>query len=385
MGKGTRSVRGSTRHVNDEAGSVIEPIYQTSLFDFREPEDRPSLHGVVPLKYSREDNPTVYAVESKMAELEHGVDALGTSSGMAAITTLMMSLLSKDSTVLMPLDVYGSTLVLMERLNRFGVRTVITDPGTNNVINSLRNSINVVFIESVSNPLLRVYDVPEIVKASHEAGATVVVDNTLATPIGLTPINHGVDFVIHSATKYLSGHNDVVAGFIVGNDDRIKGVWEWRRFLGTIMEPFTAFLLNRGLKTLHIRMRTHEENAKAVAEFLMNHPKVERVYYPCLNNHETHETAKKLLSNCGGIVSFEVRGGLKEAMAVYKHAKMIIPSVSFGGTESIITHPASTTHAHWSPEDRARAGIKDNLLRLSVGLEDPEDIINDLSQALNYA
>ncbi len=201
----------------------------------------------------------------------------------------------------------------MERLNRFGVRTVITDPGTNNVINSLRNSINVVFIESVSNPLLRVYDVPEIVKASHEAGATVVVDNTLATPIGLTPINHGVDFVIHSATKYLSGHNDVVAGFIVGNDDRIKGVWEWRRFLGTIMEPFTAFLLNRGLKTLHIRMRTHEENAKAVAEFLMNHPKVERVYYPCLNNHETHETAKKLLSNCGGIVSFEVRGGgLKE-------------------------------------------------------------------------
>lgn len=155
VGKGTKSVRGGVRHVNDGIGSVIEPIYQTSLFDYREPEQRPSLHGVVPLKYSREDNPTVHAVESKMAELEHGVDALGTSSGMAAITTLMMSLLSRDSTVLMPLDVYGSTLVLMERLGRFGVKTVITDPGTENVINSLRGGVNVVFIESVSNPLLR--------------------------------------------------------------------------------------------------------------------------------------------------------------------------------------------------------------------------------------
>ncbi|GAB6943835.1 cystathionine gamma-synthase family protein [Vulcanisaeta sp. JCM 14467] len=385
VGKGTKSVRGGVRHVNDGIGSVIEPIYQTSLFDYREPEQRPSLHGVVPLKYSREDNPTVHAVESKMAELEHGVDALGTSSGMAAITTLMMSLLSRDSTVLMPLDVYGSTLVLMERLGRFGVKTVITDPGTENVINSLRGGVNVVFIESVSNPLLRVYDIPEIVKAAREVGAVVVVDNTLATPMGVTPITHGADFVIHSATKYLSGHNDVVAGFIIGGDDRIKGVWEWRRFLGTIMEPFTAFLVDRGLKTLHIRMRTHEENARAVAEFLMGHPKVERVYYPCLDDHETYEVARKLLSNCGGIVSFEVKGGLRGAMAVYKHVRMIIPSVSFGGAESIITHPASTTHAHWSPEDRARAGIKDNLLRLSVGLEDPEDIINDLSQALNYA
>ncbi len=179
VGKGTKSVRGGVRHVNDNMGSIIEPIYQTSLFDYREPERRPSLHGVVPLKYSREDNPTVHAVESKVAELEHGgVDALGTSSGMAAITTLMMTLLSRDSTVLMPLDVYGSTLVLMERLSKFGIKTVITDPGTNNVINSLKSGINVVFIESVSNPLLRVYDIPKIVKAAHEVNAMVVVDNT---------------------------------------------------------------------------------------------------------------------------------------------------------------------------------------------------------------
>ncbi|MGC9152722.1 MAG: trans-sulfuration enzyme family protein [Vulcanisaeta sp.] len=386
VGKGTKSVRGGVRHTSDDIGSVIEPIYQTALFDFREPERKPSLHGVVPLKYSREDNPTVHSVESKMAELEHGADAVGTSSGMAAITTLLMALLKPGMQVLIPLDVYGSTLVLLERLSKFGVRVVITDPGNDGVIKSLVKGIDLVFIESVSNPLLRVYNIPEIVKLARDVGAKVIVDNTLATPIGITPIEYGADFVIHSATKYLSGHNDVVAGFVIGSDaETMKSVWEWRRFIGTVMEPFTAFLVDRGLKTLHIRMRKHEENARAVAEFLMEHPKVERVYYPCLNGHESYELAKKLLNNCGGIVSFEVKGGLREALAVYKHVKMIIPSVSFGGTESIITHPASTTHVHWSPEDRARAGIRDNLLRLSVGLEDVEDIISDLDQALNHA
>ncbi|ADY02081.1 cystathionine gamma-synthase [Vulcanisaeta moutnovskia 768-28] len=386
VGKGTKSVRGGVRHTSDDIGSVIEPIYQTALFDFREPERKPSLHGVVPLKYSREDNPTVHSVESKMAELEHGADAVGTSSGMAAITTLLMALLKPGMQILIPLDVYGSTLVLLERLSKFGVRVVITDPGNDSVIKSLVKGIDLVFIESVSNPLLRVYNIPEIVKLARDVGAKVIVDNTLATPIGITPIEYGADFVIHSATKYLSGHNDVVAGFVIGSDaEAMKSVWEWRRFIGTVMEPFTAFLVDRGLKTLHIRMRKHEENARAAAEFLMEHPKVERVYYPCLNGHESYELAKKLLNNCGGIVSFEVKGGLREALAVYKHVKMIIPSVSFGGTESIITHPASTTHVHWSPEDRARAGIRDNLLRLSVGLEDVEDIISDLDQALNHA
>jgi cystathionine gamma-synthase len=285
--------------------------------------------------------------------------------------------------VLIPLDVYGSTLVLIERLGKFGVKVVITDPGNENVLASIGRGVDIVFIESLSNPLLRVYDIPQIVKAAHEVGAVVIVDNTLATPIGMNPLLHGADYVIHSATKYLGGHNDAVGGFVIGSDaEAMKGVWEWRRVLGTIMEPFTAFLIDRGLKTLHIRMRRHEESARAVAEYLMEHSKVERVYYPCMPNHESYELARKLLSNCGGIVSFEVKGGLDAAMAVYKNVRLIIPSVSFGGTESIITHPASTTHAHWSPEDRARAGIRDNLLRLSVGLEDVEDIIEDLDQAL---
>ncbi|MCG2880232.1 MAG: aminotransferase class I/II-fold pyridoxal phosphate-dependent enzyme [Vulcanisaeta sp.] len=383
VGKGTRAVRGGVKHTSDDVGSVIEPIYQTALFDFREPEKKVVPHGTAPLKYSREDNPTVHAVERKMAELEHGADAVGTSSGMAAITTLLMALIRPGMEVLIPLDVYGSTLVLIERLGKFGVKVVITDPGNENVLASIGRGVDIVFIESLSNPLLRVYDIPQIVKAAHEVGAVVIVDNTLATPIGMNPLLHGADYVIHSATKYLGGHNDAVGGFVIGSDaEAMKGVWEWRRVLGTIMEPFTAFLIDRGLKTLHIRMRRHEESARAVAEYLMEHPKVERVYYPCMPNHESYELARKLLSNCGGIVSFEVKGGLDAAMAVYKNARLIIPSVSFGGTESIITHPASTTHAHWSPEDRARAGIRDNLLRLSVGLEDVEDIIEDLDQAL---
>jgi len=383
VGKGTRAVRGGVKHTSDDIGSVIEPIYQSAFFEYREPERKIVPHGTVPLKYSREDNPTVLSVERKMAELEQGADAIGTSSGMAAITTLLMALIKPSMNVLIPLDVYGSTLVLIERLGKFGVRTVVVDPGNDSIIKSLGKGIDLVLIETVSNPLLRVYDVPQIVKVAREVGARVIVDNTLATPIGMNPLVYGADYVVHSATKYLGGHNDAVAGFVIGPDvESMKGVWEWRRFLGTIMEPFTAFLIDRGLKTLHIRMGRHEENAKAVAEYLMEHPKVERVYYPCLPNHESYEVARKFLSNCGGIVSFEVRGGLDSAMAVYRSVKLIIPSVSFGGTESIITHPASTTHVHWSPEDRARAGIRDNLLRLSVGLEDVEDIIEDLDHAL---
>ncbi|MFB6469717.1 MAG: trans-sulfuration enzyme family protein [Vulcanisaeta sp. AZ3] len=386
VGVGTRVVRGGAgRVVDDGIGPVVEPIYQSALFDFREPEGKVAPHGA-PLKYSREDNPTVYVVEGKVAGLERGVDCVGTSSGMAAISTLLLSLLKPGSTVLVPLDVYGSTLVLLDRLGKFGVRVLVVDPGSDSLIGSIGRGVDVVFFESVSNPLLRVYDIPSIVKAAREVGARVVVDNTIATPIGVTPIGFGVDFVVHSATKFLGGHNDVVGGFVVGSDvDSMRSVWEWRRFLGTIMEPFSAFLIDRGLKTLHVRMRRHEESARAVAEFLLDHPRVERVYYPCLPSHESYEVARRLLGNCGGVVSFEVRGGVEEALRVYRGVRLIIPSVSFGGVDSIITHPASTTHVHWSPELRGRAGIRDNLLRLSVGLEDVNDIIEDLDQALRQA
>ncbi|WP_069806567.1 trans-sulfuration enzyme family protein [Vulcanisaeta thermophila] len=382
MGKGTKAVRGGVRHVDEKVGPVVEPIYQSSLFMYRDPEVKEVPH-TIPLKYSREDNPTVYAVETKMAELEGGAAALGFSSGMAAITTVLIALGKPGSRIVMPLDVYGSTLVFMEMFSKYGINITITDPGTESVIKALDKGADFVFVESVSNPLLRVYDIPSIVRAAKDVGAVVIVDNTLATPIGMTPLEHGTDIVIHSATKYLSGHNDAVAGFMVGGDvNLVNTVWDWRRVLGTIMEPQTAFLVDRGLKTLHVRMKAHEENARAVAEFLSEHPKVKRVYYPCLPNHETYEVARKLLRNCGGIVSFEVKGSMEDAMRVYRSVKLIIPSVSFGGVESIITHPGTTTHRHWTPDMKARAGIRDNLLRLSVGLEDVEDVIEDLDRAL---
>ncbi len=376
-------MRGGRKHVDQSIDPIIEPIYQTAMFGLPDVETKPSLHGVAPLKYSREDNPTVHSVEVKMAKLEYGYDALGFNSGMAALSTVILALSRPGFSIAVPLDVYGSTLVLLRLLEKFGVRPVITDPGTKGVLRAIEEGVDAVLVESVSNPLLRVYDVEALAKAAHEKNAILIVDNTLATPIGMNPLRLGADIVVHSATKYLSGHNDVVAGFIVTRDlDLARLFWEWRRVLGSIMDPHVAFLVDRGLKTLHVRMRRHEENARAIAEFLLEHPKVERVYYPCLDMHETSDVAKRLLRNCGGIVSFEVKGGADEALRVYKSVRLITPGVSFGGVESIITHPASTTHAHWSKEERLRAGIRDNLLRLSVGLEDVEDLIEDLDQAL---
>jgi len=379
--KGTRAVRGGFRHIDERIGPVVEPIYQTSVFYYDRPEIKEIPHSI-PYKYGREDNPTLYYVERKMSELELGSDSLGTSSGMAAISTVLNTTTRSGSKVLIPLDVYGSTLTLLDYLGKYGIKTIITDPGTEALMNSL-SDVDVVIVESLSNPLLRVYDVPEIAKRANEVGAILIVDNTLATPMGMNPLEYGADVVVHSATKYLSGHNDAVAGFIVSRDQEfIKLAWEWRRLMGTIMEPYTAFLVDRGLKTLHVRMRAHEENARAVAEFLLEHPRIDRVYYPCFSDHETYELAKRLLKNCGGMLSFEVKGNLEDALRVYRSVKLIIPGVSFGGTESIITHPATTVHSHWTQEMRIRAGIKDNLLRLGVGLEDPDDIIEDLDQAL---
>jgi cystathionine gamma-synthase len=380
--RGTRSVRGGLRHIDERIGSVVEPIYQTSVFYYDKPEAKEVPHSI-PYKYGREDNPTLYYVERKMSELELGVDSLGTASGMAAIATVLSTVTRSGSRVIIPLDVYGSTLTLLDYMGKYGINTVVTDPGTEPLLDALGEDTDAVIVESLSNPLLRVYDVPEIAKRANEVGALLIVDNTLATPMGMNPLEYGVDVVVHSATKYLSGHNDAVAGFIVARDQEfIKLAWEWRRLLGTIMEPYTAFLVDRGLKTLHVRMRAHEENARAVAEFLLEHPRVERVYYPCLSDHETYELARKLLRNCGGMLSFEVRGTMEDALRVYRSVRLIIPGVSFGGAESIITHPATTVHSHWGPERRVRAGIRDNLLRLGVGLEDPEDIIEDLDQAL---
>ena len=393
----TKLIHGTFKHISEDIDNVIEPIYLCAVYRFDRVEHKEKPH-VIPYKYGREDNPTVYYLEVKLKDIEEGVDALAFSSGMAAINTLIQSLITKGTIILIPLDVYGSTLTLFKNYEKYGVKVEICEPGLNNVIerfykvikNNQGNTI-IIFIESLSNPMLRFYNIEELNKVIQEAkhrkdNLTIylIVDNTLLTPIGLRPLKFSnVNFVVYSATKYLSGHNDVVGGFIIGkNPELMKNLWNYRRLFGTIMDPFTAYLIDRGLKTLHVRMRVHEENAKIIAEFLLEHPKVVEVIYPSLENYEYSKEIRKLVSNFSGIVSFKVKGGLDEALTVYRSTKIIIPGVSFGGTESIITHPTTTTHSYWSSEERLKAGITDNLLRLSVGLEDVNDLIEDLDNAL---
>ncbi len=390
----TKLIHGGAKHTFPNIFNIIEPVFLSSVYRFVPGEEKETPH-VIPYKYGREDNPTVVYLERKISELEGGVDALAFSSGIASINCILTLLVKKDCTIVAPLDLYGSTVILLRKYaNLYNCKLIETDPGTENILNALHNLENVkscrvvVLVESVSNPLLRVYDIEEIAKICKEntekgVETILVVDNTIPTMYSLKPIEHGASITVYSATKYLSGHNDVVGGFaIFTNKVHAEQAWDIRRLQGTIMEPFTAYLIDRGLKTLHVRMRKHEENARAVAEFLQDHPKVAEVIFPGFSNHKDFKLACKYLKCLSGMVSFRVKGGLEEALRVCKNVKLIVPGVSFGGTESIITHPYTTTHRYLSADEKRRVGITENLLRLSVGLEDPEDIVEDIDQAL---
>lgn len=286
--------------------------------------------------------------------------------------------------MLLPMEVYSTTLQLARSLSKFGVRVETAWPSTEKLAEAVRPSTKLVLVETITNPLLRVIDVPLLAKCCEEAGATLVVDNTFATPILYKPLKDGAKIVLHSATKYLSGHNDLIAGTLSSDEETIRQLWDWRRKLGTIMAPMEAYLLLRGLKTLELRVKRHCENAQAVAEFLKDHPKVKQVHYPGLPDNEYHKTAAKILrGGYGGVVSFRIKGGRKEVKKLLNSLKMIKPAPSLGGPESLLTYPVISASSTLSKEERDRLGITEDLLRLSVGLEDLQDILEDLNQALN--
>ncbi|MEM1574050.1 MAG: PLP-dependent transferase [Candidatus Methanomethylicaceae archaeon] len=368
-GKGlsTKAIHGGGRE--EGLTDIIPPIHQTAIF--LHPTDV-NIRGRE-LKYSREDNPTVHLLEKRIAELESGKDCLAFSSGMAAISTLILGNLSKGDILLTSKEIYGATLQLFRSLDKFGIQVIAVK--NEDVLNYIKEGIKMVFIETITNPILKVSDIPNLVKACKEIGAILVVDNTFATPILVRPLELGADYVIESATKYISGHNDVIAGILAGWN--LNGLWDWRKNLGGCLDPFAAYLVLRGLKTLKIRVLQHCKNAEEVVKYLLSHKKVKKVYYPTLNN----DFAKKFMNKFGGVVSFEVENGEK-AIKVLKSLKMISPAPSLGGVESIMSHPATSSHKNLSKEEREELGISDGLLRLSVGLEDVEDIINDLDQAL---
>jgi cystathionine beta-lyase/cystathionine gamma-synthase len=369
-------------HVGQEpepaTGAVTVPIYQTATF---------AQEGVGQHKgyeYARTGNPTRTALEQCVASLESGQYGLAFSSGMGAEAAITYLLHSGDHVVAHD-DLYGGTSRLFDRLLAgFGVQidyVDATDPA--NVTRALRPTTRLVWLETPTNPLLRIVDIAAVVPAAHAAGALVVVDNTFASPYFQRPLELGADVVVHSATKYLGGHSDVVLGVLV---TREEGLADRLRFIqnaaGAVPGPFDCWLVLRGLKTLALRMRQHEANAQAVARFLQQHPRIVRVLYPGLESHPGHGVAARQMTGFGGMVSAEVEGDRPAAYRVLSHTRLFTLAESLGGVESLIEHPGGMTHASVPPERRAAIGIGDGLIRLSVGIEDEADLLADLEQAL---
>lgn len=377
-------------HKKDQYGALATPIHQTATFVFDNAEQggrRFALEegGYI---YSRLGNPTCTHLEEKLALLEGAEAAVATASGMGAISAAFWTLLKAGDHVVAAKTLYGCTFAFLNHgLTRFGVEMTFvdtTDP--ENVRKALRPNTRIVYLESPANPTLEIADIEAISKIAHTVeGCQVMVDNTFCTPYIQRPIELGADIVVHSGTKFLNGHGDVIAGFVAGTQEYINNVrlFGIKDMTGASMSPFDAFLIIRGMKTLEVRMEKHCANAQTVAEFLEGHPAVEKVYFPGLKSFPQRELAQKLMSLPGAVIAFELKGGLEEGKTVMNSVELCKLAVSLGDAETLIQHPASMTHSPYSPEERLEAGISDGLVRLAVGLENAGDIIADLEQALN--
>ncbi len=371
-------------HVGQEpdpaTGATIVPIYQTSTYT----QEAPGQHKGY--EYSRTGNPTRTALEECVAALEGGEHGLAFASGLAA-TVAMMSLLSPGDHVVAGDDLYGGTYRLFDKVLRGSVGLEFTYADTSDpasVEGELRPETKLLWIETPTNPLLTLSDIELLAGMAHERGAIVAVDNTFASPYFQNPLSLGADIVVHSTTKYMGGHSDVIGGVAVtSNEEYHEAMKFYQNAAGGVPGPFDSWIVLRGLKTLAIRMRQHEENALAVARFLQDHPEVDTVSYPGLPSHPQHELAKRQMSGFSGMVSFTLEGGAKAAYAAVQKTRVVHFAESLGGVESLITHPATMTHAAIPREQREARGVTDGLLRLSVGIEDKEDLIADLDQAIS--
>ncbi|OQW51862.1 MAG: cystathionine gamma-synthase [Proteobacteria bacterium SG_bin7] len=360
-------------------GAIMTPVYLTSTYV----QESPGRHKGY--EYSRTKNPTRKAYEDCIANLESGKHGFAFTSGCAATTTVLHMLKSGDH-VIAGDDMYGGTFRLFDKVLRHNGLEFsfvdLTDP--KNLEKSLKENTRMVWIETPTNPMLKLTDIKKIANQTKKAKAITVVDNTFMSPYFQKPLSLGADVVVHSTTKYIGGHSDMVGGVAVTNN---KEIAEKLAFLsnsmGGIAGPFDSFIALRSLKTLPIRMKAHEENALAVAKFLSDHKKVEKVIYPGLNSHPQHELAKKQMTGFGGMITFYLKGNIDNARSFLESVKVFSLAESLGGVESLIEHPAIMTHASVPPENRKKLGIDDNLVRLSVGIETQEDLINDLKSALS--
>ena len=375
-------------HKADPTGSVSVPIYQTSTFAFRDAGHGAALFagqedGYI---YTRIGNPTIRALEDCVAELENGCGGIATSSGMGAVSTLYLALLSAGAHMVSTASVYGPSRGLMEKhLSRFGVESTYVD--TSNIAqvrDALRPNTKLVYIETPANPTMQLTDIAEVAKLAHAHGCLLAVDNTFASPYLQKPLELGADVVLHSVTKFINGHADVVGGILVAKEPSLyKHLRRVMINLGCNMDPHQAFLVLRGLKTLGVRIERAQRNALEIARWLEKQPEVERVRYIGLQSHPQHELAKRQMKGFGSMISFELKGGMEAGRRLMNTVKVATLAVSLGGVETLVEHPASMTHASMSPEDRRAAGFSDGLVRYSVGIEDVEDLIADLRQALD--
>lgn len=367
-------------------GSVSVPIYETSTFVFKSAEEGAARfagtdEGYI---YTRLGNPTVRALEKNLAELENGESARACSSGMAAINTTVMSIVKKGDHVVSTDCLYGGTSKLFFGiLSKFGIEfTLVDSSDAANVEDAIKEDTKLIYIETPANPTLKLTDIRKVSEISEKHAIPTMVDNTFMSPYFQRPIELGAQIVVHSLTKYLSGHSDVIGGIIIGSNSFLKSLDTTLKNTGATMGPFDAWLTLRGIKTLPLRMEKHNENAIKIAEFLESHPKIEKVYYPGLRSHPQHELAKMQMSGFGGMVCFDVKGGLESGRKLMNSVKLCTLAVSLGAVETLIQHPASMTHAVVPKEERLKTGITDSLVRLSVGIENIEDIIDDLKQSL---
>lgn len=372
----------------DVYGSHIPPIYTSVIYEYIDYELGLATHidrGTY-LRYGREENPTTRALERVVAKLECVEDALAFNSGMAAISTVLLWYLKPGSKVVVPMELYSSTFVLLNNIApKLGIKVEKVWPSAETIAEAANDLNTVVFVEVMTNPTNKVIDLDYLSKHLDLERTMLIVDNTFTTPVVLKPIKYGAKLIVHSATKYLGGHNDVVGGVVAGYKNMITELWDWRRVLGGILQPFEAYLVLRGIKTLEVRFEKQSNNAKAVAEFLAEHPRVEEVMYPGLTKNPYHELAKKLFEKplFGGVLSFRIKGSYEDAVNFLKKLKTVKRCPSLGGTESMAVLPTKSASMYIEPEHRKKLGITDNLVRLSIGLEDVNDVIEDLAQALS--
>lgn len=367
-------------HPDEATGAIMTPIYQTSTYV------QEGVGNHKGYEYSRTLNPTRHALEKNIAAIENGKFGACFGSGLASIDCII-KMLNPGDEVISTNDLYGGTYRLFRTIfEKYGIVFHFVDmQNTSAVEEKVNSNTKMIWVETPTNPMMNIVDISAMSSVAKKAGAMLCVDNTFATPYLQNPLDLGADIVMHSVTKYLGGHSDVVMGALVTSDEKIaKEMYRIQNSSGAVTAPMDSFLVLRGIKTLHLRVQRHCENGEKVAEFLAGHPKVDKVYWPGFTSHPNHDVAKKQMRGFGGMISFTLKGNiLEDALNVVKKVQLFSLAESLGGVESLIGHPATMTHASIPKEEREKTGVVDTLIRLSVGIEDAEDLIDDLKQALN--